>query len=77
MMAQLENVNLAVIKEESYQHTKIASISSLEGGVRLGWREAFPPTVDGAFEFEKNVRSACPVVDGSWEGDAEPANHFP
>lgn len=49
--------------------TKIASISSLDTGVLLGWREAFPPTVLNAFWFkdEKKTWSSTPVLDGVWE----------
>ena len=54
-------------------HTKIASISSLETGALLGWREALPPTVAGALELEKKVRSPSPVFVAAWGCNPEPA----
>lgn len=54
-------------------HTKTASISSLDTGVLLGWREAFPPTVNEAFELEKNDKLASLAEDEAWVPDAEPA----
>lgn len=45
--------------------SKMDSISSLDTGVRFGCKEAFPPTVPGACEFEKKLRFASPAVDVS------------
>lgn len=62
-------------EREGFLHTKTASISSLETGVLLGWREAFPPTVAGALELEKKVRSTpSPVFVADWDCNPEPAN---
>lgn len=57
-------------------HTKIASISSLDTGVLLGWREAFPPTEVEAFELEKNARLTSVVEDEAWVSGVEPAMTF-
>lgn len=57
-------------------HTKIASISLLDKGVLLGWREAFPPSEFEAFELEKNATLASIVEDEAWVSGAEPATNF-
>lgn len=56
--------------------TKIVSISSLDTGVRLGWREAFPPTVVETFEPKKKVWPASAGVEVVWVWDAESASDF-
>lgn len=57
--------------EKEIIHTRIASISSLDGGIRLGWREALPPTVVETFDqlFGSTLAPAC-----DW--DAEPAKYI-
>lgn len=57
-------------------HTKTASISSLDTGVLLGWREAFPPSDVEAFELEKKGKLASFAEDEGWVPDAEPAMIF-
>lgn len=56
--------------------TKTASISSLDMGVLLGWREAFPPGVSEAFELIKNGKLPSVFEDKAWVSDAEPATKF-
>lgn len=72
---QSEKVKKPSTKKETF-HTKTASISSLDTGVLLGWREAFPPTVAEAFELEKNDKLASLAEDAAWVSDAEPAMKF-
>lgn len=54
-------------------YTIIASISSWDIGVLLGWRDAFPPRVfsDGA-DFEKKLEGTSLATGVAWVWVAEP-----